>query len=254
VLRSSLGEDIDAEVSLVNLIVVLLLVLLRHGLALALQTVERLLQILLLLHQPVLNNFRPRQKSLLQILQSLVLHVNSCLFIQLLLTLVFQTQFLENRQQIVLGSFLLVLLSHLRLPLLHFVSRFLINSFLEDFSKDIFRVGLLPLLLDALLKVPPLSPLRVGVFLVTLDLGVALLLHVADSLEELQLLQILLVLLSILLVHVPHLALRNQIHSVDFVRLFEDLALLVVVVDQHLVLGNVEFSLTDLLRCWLGGV
>mmetsp|Transcript_6158 Transcript_6158/g.9915 ORF Transcript_6158/g.9915 Transcript_6158/m.9915 type:complete len:738 (+) Transcript_6158:325-2538(+) len=172
--------------------------------------------------------------------------MDSCLLVEFGVSLVFETQFLENWQQVVLLGLFLGLVVFLLLALLHLVASLLVDALLKNLTEDVVRVGLHPQLLDALLVVSALASLSHGVFFAGLDLRVALLLHLADALEELLFLAFFRVPLAVLLVHVAHLSLGDEVHAVDLVWLAEDLALLVVIIDEDETLGDVELGLADL--------
>jgi hypothetical protein len=77
-------------------------------------------------------------------------------------------------------------------------------------------------------------------------------LHLIDLLVELLLLVALFTSSSILVSDIAHLAAIHEGQSTDLDWLSEDLALFIVVVDEDLVGLDVELSLSDLLRGWLG--
>jgi len=76
VLGGSLREDVDFEVGLCHVLRVRILVLLAESVALTLVLLELLRQVGLLLFQASLDDLSPRQQTLLQTSQGLVLDSN----------------------------------------------------------------------------------------------------------------------------------------------------------------------------------
>ena len=152
--RGTLSQDVNSEVSLVDLLVVLLLLLWRQLVTFSLEvalnwlvkiiTYECGLEVLLLLVQSSLNDLSSGQQSFLEVLQSLVLDVDGSLLVEHGLRV--ERQLLEDRSQEVI--LLLVLLSLLRglLALVHSVTSLLVDRLLKDGLEELFRVELSSLL------------------------------------------------------------------------------------------------------------
>ena len=236
VLGSTLCQNIDSEVGLVDLVVIFLLVLLGHLLALLLEVHEGALKFLLLLLEARLDDLSSRQQSLLEVLQSLILDHDGSLFIKWLH--VFKGQLLEDWKQVVIFFFLLLAFVNLGLALLHLVSGFLLDGLFKDALEHLFLVLVVLLLLSQLINLrfelfaARLLILRVG--LMVLDGREALLLHFLDGVVELLLLTHTLIFVAVLLIDVVHLSLVDDVHSVDRQRFSIDLALLVVIEDLDL--------------------
>lgn len=86
-----------------------------------------------------------------------------------------------------------------------------------------------------------------GLILVRFDRGVAFLFELLDEGEELKFLVSLHIVFLTIFVFVANLTLTQEIISVDFLWLSEDLALLVMIVDVNLVLVDHELSFSNLL-------
>jgi hypothetical protein len=244
-LRGSLGEDINSEVGLVDLIVILLFVLFRHCLSLSLETCKSTLEFLLLISESLLDDLSPGKQSLLKILESLVLDMDSSLLIEVV-TIGVERKFLQDRDEEVTLGLLFDDVILLELLLVVLVSSLLVDTLVKDLEVDLFFDVLHSETLNASLVFTSADSLSIGLLLMSLDLGMALLLHLTDLVEELLLLVLIVIFLSILFVHVSHLTLADKISSIDLFRLSEDLSLLVMVVNEHKVLLNVELCLSNL--------
>lgn len=149
-LRGTLSEDIDLEVNLVHLLVIIGGILVFNCLTLSLQLSKCTFKVLLLFLESSLDDLSSDQESLLQVLEGLVLDMDSRFLIKIL---VLKLQLLQDWEQVVLGCFILNLIGNLLLVLLHLVSGLLVDTLFEDLAEDLVRLTLRPLLLNNFLLV-----------------------------------------------------------------------------------------------------
>ena len=128
VLRSSFSQNIDTEVSLMDLVVVRLLIFGVHLLSLLLQVHECPLKLVLLFLKSWLDDLGTGQKPFLKVLQSLVLNHDGTFFIKSWNVL--KVQFLKNWKKVVFLFLFFLLVGNLCFSLLHLVPSFLLNRFL----------------------------------------------------------------------------------------------------------------------------
>lgn len=202
-----------------------------------------MLELSLLFNESLLDDLSSGQEPLLQVLEGLILDVDGGLLIEI--GLVFETQLLQDWGQVVVLLLVAAYLFFLYLRLLHFISSFFINALFKDLRENVLLNVLHSQLLDNFFIVSSLRLLGKGVFVLGLDQGVALLLHFVNHFIELLLLSLFHVLDTISLVIIL-LALRDQILSVNFNWLFEDLAFLIMVIYIVDILVDIEHSLLNL--------
>jgi hypothetical protein len=81
-LGSTLGQDIDSKVCLVDVVIVSCFILLCHLVTLLLKVHKCRFELFLLLLETRLDNLSTSEQSFLQVLQSFVLDHDGCLFIK----------------------------------------------------------------------------------------------------------------------------------------------------------------------------
>lgn len=148
-------------------------------------------------------------------------------------------------------SFFLCFIINIFLALSHSISCFFINTFLQNFSENIFLYRLHSKLKNALFIVSSLISFCVSNFFIRFDLWLTFLLHLINLFKKLLFLIFIIVFLYIFFVHVSHFSMTYKIKSIYFIRLSKYLSFLVMIVYQDKIFFNIEFSFSDLILSWL---
>ena len=199
-----------------------------------------MLKILLFLVQTALDDGSTGQESLLQASEGFVLNLNSSFFFEGLY--VVETALFKDRKERIVDLLLGCVILFILLALLHLVTSLSIDRLLQDSNEDVLGVLRTTLLINCLLAFISQHELCLHLSLLTVGLCVAGHLQFVILLFNLLLLGLFLV----FIVDIVDVGVSNEIITVPFFVARRDLTLLVMVVDEDLLHGDIKLSLLDL--------
>jgi hypothetical protein len=167
-LRSSLRKNIDGEINTVHLGIIVFLVLLVDGFTLSFEDGVLVFQFSLLFGKSSLDDFGSGEESVFQVLESFVFDMDGGFFVEL--TFIFETELLEDWQEVILLGFFLRIIFLLDLLVLHLVSGFFIDTLLKNLRENFLWNWLNSLKLNNLLFLSSLNSLVTSILLIVFDL------------------------------------------------------------------------------------